>query len=73
MNIATIEEAELDTDMEKDVGTEDRVNYGSDEERCRAYIRAMEVVLERLNYWASGFDMQEELQLVLAYIQRICP
>lgn len=65
VNVATAGEAEMDTDgdwMLDDVAKED---YGSDEDRCREYLRALQVVLGKGRVIAcQALTHRKELHLV---------
>lgn len=74
VDVATAGEANMDTDMEWDVDVVGKEDYGSDEDRCKAYLKALEVVLERgriIGYLA--LTHRKELHFVRAYIQGVSP
>ena len=64
----------MDTDMEWDIDTVRKEDYGSDEDRCKAYLKALGVVLERGRI--TGYQAlccRKELHLIRVYIWGVYP
>ena len=47
VDMATVGGAEMDTDREWTIDDVAKEDYGLDEDRCKAYLKAMEVVMEK--------------------------
>lgn len=59
--------------VERDMDTVGEEDYGSDEDRCSAYLRALEVLMERGRIVGhQALTHRRELLLIRAYIQWSC-
>ena len=63
-------EVEMDTDGEWNIDNIGKEDYGLDEDRCKAYLKAMQVVMEKgriVTY--QDLTHRKELHLIRVYIQ----
>ena len=73
VGMATADEIE-NSDEEWTIEGVPKEDYGSDEDRCRDYLRAMKVVLKKgHNVAIEAMTRQREWHLIQAYIHEVCP
>ena len=74
VGMATAVEAQIDIDGEWTMDNMPKEDYGSDEDRCRDYLRAMRVALKKGHNGAlEAMTRRREWHLIRAYIHEVFP